>query len=164
MNNLEIEKRIEQLLDSYKYYLLSPYHRVYNDEDNDFFSLEKYLLETHIDEFSRKVSLMVIKLICYYKVYMELTEFPVKGKQDLFGISSYENFRDNELKLIDRIIREVVSKGKTSINIYFEKNNSLITISDDFQVVLFSNDTDFIEEIKVLSNSLGILAIENCKK
>ena len=150
-----IENSIEILLKSKKWYVISPFHCVY-DNETGFDELESYLLETYTNIFSNKISLIVAKLVCLYSAYIEVTEFFQKASQIPFELPEYKNIRGIGLKKITQVIEYVIIQGGTSVNIYFSDLHSLIQIGSGFDVVVFSENTNFLDSIGTLVNMEGL--------
>lgn len=153
--NIVIENSIEALLKNKSWYVISPFHCVYGTETN-FDELEDYLLETYISIFSNKISLIVSKLICLYSAYIEVTEFFSEASHIPFELPEYEDIREIGLKKIIQVIEYVIIQGETSVNIYFSNLHSLIQISGGFDVVVFSENTNFLDSISALVNMEGL--------
>lgn len=158
-----IEYYIETLLENKSWYVVSPFHCVYGIETN-FDELEHYLLETHIHTFCGKVSMIVLKLICLYSAYIELTEFFPEAPPAPFELPEYENIREIGVDKIAKVIEYVVIKGGTSMNIYFPDLHSLIQIGSGFNVAVFSESQKFLNSIGTLVNMEGLCMRANSEK
>ena len=149
------EMLIEALLQSNNWYIISPFHCIYGAE-SDFSELEDYLIKNYIHTFSDKVSMIVLKMICLYPAYIELTEFYPEYPPAPLHLVEYTNIRDIGLENIAKMIEYIVIQGGTSMNIYFADFNSLIQISSGFDLVVYSSNQEFLKNLQTLVNMEGL--------
>ncbi len=153
----QIDNRIQELLNSDFHYFISLYEDKYGRIEC-YSELEDYMLKKYIDIFSVKVTFLIFRLISFFKptdVYIELTEIHLDF-DNIFDIEPYKNIRDRGFLVLDSVLQNVIKKGGTTINIYIKKNDTLIYISDGFNIVVFSEDKQFIKTIKESCSLIGL--------
>ena len=120
-----------------------------------YFELEKYFLETYLEDFSKKISNIILKLIHYYSAQIYLTEAPEEynGKYvEFIG----EDIRQKSLFQISDIIQYVITKDFSSVQVLLEDNSFLISINGEFSVDIYNPSKENIKLIELLVQQEGL--------
>lgn len=117
--------------------------------EEEYPKLERYLLETYLIDFAKKISIIIIKLIYYYNAKIYLMEFKEKSKYEgLLG----QDLRTEPLKELEKIITYVIIQNNVSMKILLEDEpNSLISINGHFSVDIFNASKDLIKLLEMLT-------------
>lgn len=147
---------IESLVWSESWYTVSPYHRQYGEE-TEFYELEDYLLENYLGIFASKIVMIILKLICLYTAYIEITGVYKKNHTVLLGIEEDTDIRDKGLKKIEQIIKGVImEEGMGNVNVYFSEFDSLISIGCQFSVSVHTDEPEFLLSVRELVKMEGL--------
>lgn len=123
--------------------------------NEQYFDLEDYLLETYIEDFAKKISNIVLKLIHYYSAQIYLTEAPEEydGKYlEFIG----EDIRQRSLQELADIIQYVITKDFSSIQILLEDASFLISINGEFSVDVYNPSEENVNFIRALVQQEGL--------
>lgn len=105
-----------------------------------YFDLEEYLLETYLEEFSRKIQRIALKLIGYYPAYICLDDFPRRPElntgrfRDMVG----RDLGQCHMADIAAAIDFVVTNDLSTVSILLDTEPScLLSITGYFSVTAF---------------------------
>lgn len=121
-------------------------------ESTRYFDLEEYLLEKYLSDFSAKISKIIIELITYYNAEIFLTEFPDTQENIPYKELCYKNIRNMSLTQIDEIIRFVIEKDLSSVQVYFTNYQFVISINGEFSVDIYGAEKEQLSLISQLVN------------
>lgn len=111
-------------------------------DNKEFFKLEDYLISTYLDEFSKKISNIVIKLICYYNSKIYLIGSDSNCDNNNLKSLINQDIRNKTLFEIADIIKYVILNDKLSVQIIFAEIPFLISINGAFSVDIYNIDID----------------------
>ena len=86
-------------------------------ESRDFFELEEFMVRHYIDDFAECIIRIILKLICYSPSQVFLTELPEGYTGLLEKYPTDTDLRSLSLEEISDIIREVIVRDRSSIQI-----------------------------------------------
>lgn len=124
-------------------------------QDEQYFELEEYFLETYIEDFSKKISNIILKLIHYYSAQIYLTEVSenYNGKYvEFIG----EDIREKSLFQISDVIHYVITKDFSSVQVLLEDASFLISVNGEFSVDIYNPSKENIKLIEVLVQQEGL--------
>lgn len=112
-------------------------------ESEEFYTLESFFLTYYLTDFSAKISRIILKLIHYYEAEIYLTEFPEEALESEYSGWAGENLRKESLESLDRVIRFVIEKDQSSVQVLFRKENFVVSINGEFSVSIFGLKNDY---------------------
>lgn len=146
---------IGKLVETYPYYVVTPFNKVY-DEKSNFFELEDYFLENYLEVFTEKIIFIVLRILASHNAYIQLTELPVDVK---YSYSTLEDLSDLSYNDLSKIIKDCINCKASALNILFYKENILIRISSQFDVVVFGKDENLLKDIEEIVTREGLFFI-----
>lgn len=121
-------------------------------ESTRYFDLEEYFLEKYLFNYSAKISKIIIELISYYNTEIYLTEFPNTQENVQYKELCYKNIRNMSFTEIDKIIRLVIEKDLSSVQVYFTDYQFVISINGEFSVDIYGAENEQLSLISQLVN------------
>lgn len=146
---------IGKLVETYPYYVVTPFNKVY-DEKSNFFELEDYFLENYLEVFAEKIIFIVLRILASHNVYIQLTELPVDVK---YSYPTLEDLSDLSYNDLSKIIKDCINCKASALNILFYKENILIRISSQFDVVVFGKNENLLKDIEEIVTREGLFFI-----
>jgi hypothetical protein len=130
---------------------------IYHDR---FYELEDYFLETYLREFAEKIGRIIIVLIHYCDANIYINGFPEDAPETEYSAMAYGELRGLPVRRIVDIIRFVVTRGMTSLEILFPHIPAFISIrgGDEFSVTAcgFRRDPEKANLLKLLVEREGL--------
>ena len=146
---------IEKLVETYPYYVVTPFNKVY-DEKSNFFELEDYFLENYLEVFAEKIIFIVLRILASHNAYIQLTELPVDVK---YSYPTLEDLSDLSYNDLSKIIKDCINCKASAIDILFYEENILIYISSQFDVVVFGKNENLLKDIEEIVTREGLFFI-----
>lgn len=149
---------IDSLMESEDYYYID--YIPYNTNDSNYLELEEYFVETYLESFSKKVSRIMLKLIYYYQCEIYLTE-PLGEVPEDFDFPFNANIRKNAPDRLSYVIRQIILKDFSSIDILFSEPVFLITIEGEFAVTIYDLPEKSVRLLEQLVQQEGLFLKKN---
>lgn len=111
-----------------------------------YFELEDYLLESYLMKFSTKICMIIIKLIHYYAAKIYLTDCSDEKLKNMVGI----DIRHKKLFDLETILKYVIENDKSSVQILFSDGQFLISVNGNFSVEVYNANEEQIVLIETL--------------
>lgn len=108
----------------------------------EFYTLESFFLTYYLTDFSARISRIILKLIHYYEAEIYLTEFSEDSLEHEYSNWAGENLRKKPLEDLERVIRFVIEKDQSSVQVLFRKENFVVSINGEFSVSIFGLKDD----------------------
>ena len=144
---------INSLQETENYYYID--YIPYNTDNPNFLELEEYFEQSELKSFSKKISRIILKLIYYYQCEIYLIK-PTKKIPQKFDFPFEENIRKNTPKKLSYIIRQIILKDFSSINILFTELAFLITIEGEFAVTIYNVPDKVVQLLNQLVQQEGL--------
>ncbi len=127
-------------------------------EDPIYFDIEEYFMETYLEDFAKKISRIIIKLIGYYPVQIRRTECSPKRKDDFKKLYPIDkNLWKMPFDELEKMLTRVIIHDIPSVDIVFGNNPYwLISVDGGLSVVVygFKNERLNILERLVMQEGL----------
>lgn len=150
----DIFDKIENLQEKEEWYIITPFLEF---PEGSYYDLELYLWSKYLDEFAKKICFIIMNALTIYKsenIY--LTEFPEDSQGLKYVSLAYENLRDKTFEELDDIISYIIKKDVSSVEIYFNEIDCLISIDGHFQVVIYGDNKNFRKYLEKLTIMQGL--------
>lgn len=127
---------IEQLQETTDCYYIDFLPQTMNS--SDYFEIEEFFYNTYIEDFSKKIARIIIKLLGYYPAQICLTEFPNKCDNNVKSLYPVgEDIRNKPLTELNEIISYVIINDVSSIQILLgDTEKSLISVNGGFSIAI----------------------------
>ena len=143
---------IEKLVETYPYYVVEPFNKVY-DEKSNFFELEDYYLENYLEVFAEKITFIVLRILASHNAYIQLTELAEDVK---YSYPTLEDLSDLSYNDLSKIIKDCINCKASALDILFYEENILIYISSQFRVTVFGKNENLLKDIEELVTREGL--------
>lgn len=134
--------------------------------DSDrYFKLEEFLQQTYLNEFSKKIIRITVKIIGYYPTKICLTEFP-KGQTIPCHISCDpgEEISDISMNDLSVLIDYIESTDRSSVQILFGNSfESLMSINGGFSIDFFNLTKEEYALLSALASQEGLFLKKELK-
>lgn len=145
---MDIENKIERLLLLEQGYIITPYDKRY-ESNSRFDEYEEYLKKDFLNIYNKKITRIILSLLCDLEVYTEITEiYGGHHLEEKYKTIQYTDITTYSFKKISEIIADIVINGVSSMNIYFYEYDTLIVIEEGFSTCILGDNYDFIKIVK----------------
>lgn len=144
---------IETLLGSDYYYFVD--FIPYEAPDVEFLELEEYFEETYLPLFSEKIARMALKLIYHYSCEIYLVESPIPVDME-YEMTFNKNIRNSSPAKLALLIKNIVSRDFSAMQILFSEPQFLMSISGGFQVAFYQPPEEVLSIIQQLVAQEGL--------
>ncbi len=139
---------------------LEKYHYIdyipFEVENKEYLELENFLEKTFIKDFAKKVSNIILKLIYYLDCEIYLLNSENFRELD-YDIPFDTNIRGRNVEELSYIIQQVVIRDVTSLQIYFNTANFLVSIDGGFLVSIYNLPFNLSMTLKKIIEQEGLV-------
>lgn len=145
---MDIENKIERLLSLEQGYIITPYEKRY-ERNSRFDEYEEYLKKDFLNIYNKKITKIILSLLCDLEVYTEITEISEGHRlKEKYKEIEYTDITKYCFNKLSEIIADFVVNGVSSMNIYFYNYDTLIVIEEGFSTCILGDNYDFIKMVK----------------
>lgn len=107
---------------------------------SNYFEIEEFFYNTYIEDFSKKIVRIIVKILGYYPAQIYLTEFPDQSDNNFISLYPVgEDIRNIPLTELDKLISHVIINDISSVQIIFgDAEKSLISINGGFSIDIYN--------------------------
>lgn len=127
----------------------------YETSDVRFLELEEYFESTYLPLYAEKISRIALKLIYLYPSELFLTESPIPVSME-YEISFDTNIRNSSPNKLAYIIKQIVSKDFSSMQILFSQPQFLMSINGGFSVSIYQSTNEVLQILQQLVTQEGL--------
>lgn len=129
--------------------------------DAKFFQVEKVFLRTKLKQYAEKICDIFMVLWGLYDLEIYLTEFPENTIYKQYASIAYSNIADMELEKLCKIVKLVIVKDISSVEILCPTHQFEMSIGGGFHTVFYNIDGEHLELVQSLAEHEG-LYIRKC--
>ena len=113
-----------------------------------YFEVEKFYRKKYLKAFAKKMSRIIMQIMCHFDLEIYLTEFPDKKKNHKYASLVDIDLASLKLSEIDKILHFVICDDISSLAMLAPDCPFLISIDGGFQVSLYNISGEHIDLIR----------------
>ena len=113
-----------------------------------YFEVEKFYMKKYLKPFAKKMSRIIMQIMCYFDLEIYFTEFPEEQTNGKYASLINTDLTSLKLNEINKIIHCVICDEISSLKIVIPDCSFLISIDGGFQVSLYNISGEYLDLIR----------------